>query len=515
MENHQAMPATQPNRYAFIGASGGLVLLLASTWLAVRAAGAPLGWAAAVQAQLAHPLLWLIDLAPLAMGYLGVQTDKAQAALAALQARLQALESVRSQALAQSQEALNRQSGEHEKLARSLRKAKDHADHASQTKTVLLASMSHDIRTPMQGVLGMIELMLDNAVAGSQSELLESARQSGRSLLLVLNNILDLSKLESGKLSLASAAFDLKQAVDESILPFAASGADRNLKIGSRVVGELPKDLIGDAQRFKQVLGNLLSNAVKFTVEGTVEVEVKVLEDRPQQALVRVAVADTGAGIDEAIRAVLFDVSAPKLDATPRGLDGSGLGLPIARRLTQLMGGEIGVESQAGQGSTFWFTARFDKAQALAATPGASAAPASGYVVPRALPADAPLRPLRILVAEDNEVNQHFARAILEKSGHQVEVAANGREAVEAAVRSRPDVILMDCQMPEMDGYEATRRIRKSGLGMVRIFALTANAEPEDRDLCLASGMDDYLAKPYSRQQLADLLHHWFAPAAA
>ncbi len=454
------------------------------------------------------------------MGYLGVQADRAQAGLAALQGQIRALENARSQAVAQTREALDRQAVDHDRVAQSLRKAKDQADQASQAKTALLANMSHDMRTPMQGVLGMIELMLDNAVAGSQSKLLESARLSGRSLLLVLNDILDLSKLESGKLSLASAAFDLKQAVDESILPFAASGANKNLKVSGRIVGELPKDVIGDAQRFKQVLGNLLSNAVKFTAEGSVEVEVKVLEDKAREALVRVAVTDTGAGIDQAALAALFDVSTPKLEATPRGLDSSGLGLPIARRLAQLMDGEIGVQSQAGQGSTFWFTARFGKTQPLdakasPAAAGASAAPATGYAVPRALPADAPLRSLRILVAEDNEVNQHFARAILEKAGHQVEVAANGREAVDAAVRARPEVILMDCQMPEMDGYEATRRIRKSGLGAVRIFALTANAEPEDRDLCLASGMDDYLSKPYSRQQLTDLLHHWFAPAAA
>ncbi|MEM1415499.1 MAG: ATP-binding protein [Myxococcota bacterium] len=394
-----------------------------------------------------------------------------------------------------------------EEQAAALVAARDDAMRASRVKSQFLANMSHEIRTPMNGVLGMLSLA---EAAESRDELLDyirTARGSAEALLTIINDILDLSKIEAEKMELERVPFVLREELAALRGMFEAGARQRGLDFAIEVGGDVPSAVVGDPVRLRQVLTNLVGNALKFTNEGGVSVDVTRAGDESGYQL-RFAVRETGVGIPKDKHAHVFDAFTQADGSTTRKFGGTGLGLAICARLARMMGGELSLESEVGVGSCFAFDATLPEASA-----------------PERRRSQAPLAdelpPLRILVAEDNEVNALVARKLLEKSGHTVQVAPNGLEAAETYARDgeRIDVILMDMQMPVLDGLEATRRIREAerarGTLHVPIVALTANAMKGDDAKCLAAGMDAYVSKPLRLPELEAALRRVLAPRVA
>jgi signal transduction histidine kinase/ActR/RegA family two-component response regulator len=381
------------------------------------------------------------------------------------------------------------------------------AERATQAKTDFLAMMSHEMRTPLNGIIGMTSVLLSRDLAEPEKDCVETIRNSGEALQAIIDDVLDLSKIEAEALQLECIDFEPRAAVRDALRMLQGSTSRKPVSLSFSVDGAIPVTVRGDVARFRQILLNLLSNAVKFTPAGKVELRAELKSSADDEIELLFSVTDEGIGISEEQQAKLFRPFSQADVSTTRRFGGTGLGLTICKRLVEMMGGGIGVRSKPGEGSCFWFTMRVcpsDPAHEPCARP-------EHHHVAAEIQTNIAAKGFRLLLVDDNAINQKVAVLTLKKLGYHADVAGNGCEAVEALARQRYDLVLMDCIMPEMDGFEATRRLRAMGghAADVPVIAMTANAFAEDRKACLAAGMTDYLAKPVYEADLSRVLKRW------
>ncbi len=392
------------------------------------------------------------------------------------------------------------------KNAEELRRQRDRALDASSLKSQFVATMSHELRTPLNAIIATAELLSGTALDEGQRAFVETIDESAEALLGIISSILDFSKIEAGKLDLETTAFELETLVENAAAVLAQQVRQKNLALHVYVAPAIPGVVRGDAHRLRQILLNLLSNAVKFTASGRIAVRALPVEASISHAVVRFEVQDSGIGIAPELVPKLFEPFVQADSSSSRRFGGTGLGLSICKRLVELMQGEIGVSEAPGGGALFWFTARFGRPQA-AGEESAGAPPLAAADAVRASSAAH-----KILVAEDNAGLREILVHQFARLGGAATIVGNGREAVEALAREPFALVFMDCHMPEMDGFAATRAIRAAerGTGLhVPIVAMTANAFKEDREACLAAGMDDYLAKPVRLDDLRGIVERW------
>jgi signal transduction histidine kinase len=392
--------------------------------------------------------------------------------------------------------------------SRQLDDARRKAEEATAAKSGFLATMSHEIRTPMNGVLGMMALLDQTRLEAGQREYLDTARRSGEALLAIIDDILDLSKLEAGRMGVDAVPFAPRRAVDDVAALLRPLASDKGVDLTALVADDVPESLTGDGRRVRQILLNLVGNALKFTQQGFVRIEATIDADESGARWLRLAVRDSGIGIDGEALSRLFTEFTQADTSTTRRFGGTGLGLAISRRLATLMGGSVLAASAPGVGSTFTLVLPAVAAAEPESADGPAAAPTPLKIAAR--------RPV-VLLVEDNPVNQLVATRMLQLEGCEVDLAANGAEAVDRAQMRLYDLILMDCHMPVMDGFEATRKLHERLIPAARppILALTASVLDEDRQLCRQAGMDAALAKPLQRAALAEALAFWVHRRAA
>ncbi len=397
---------------------------------------------------------------------------------------------------------------------KALEEAKNLAEAASKVKSEFLAHISHEIRTPMNGILGMTELLRQTPLSTKQGHFVDTVYRSGAALLKLLNDVLDLSKVEAGKVELERIRFDLNKTVREVVDLFVDQAEGKGIELTCVLDESVPSVLQGDPVRLQQVLMNLVSNALKFTEHGSVTLTVTIEEGSASHATVRFEVQDTGIGVAPDAHAKIFHPFSQADGSTARKFGGTGLGLSIVKQLILLMEGTVGVKSEAGQGATFWCTARLAKVSGSTREAGKRFPERRGVLLPTAPPQlpDPRITGARILLAEDNPVNREVAVCMLEQLGCLVVAVEHGQEAVMQAESSQFDLVLMDCQMPAMDGFSATKAIRegeqRTGRHMT-IVALTAHAIDNHRERCLAAGMDDYMSKPFTQAELGEMVQRW------